>query len=159
MLSSSHPPSGQLLLSTGQDHPSFTKPRVSSLLGSSPHSSGPSTPQLQNLVPPGKPKMETLGQVSKPYTFKNQLSLETGRLSKTDRSTQESPSPVLGKRLQLWPTVAIWDSGPISSNFPCDTRHLGFHVKSLLLLDLGNLILKHFQKLPIGFEFSISAIE
>lgn len=56
VLSSSHPPSGQLLLSTGQDHPSFTKPRASSLLGSSPHSSGPSTPQLQNLVPLGSLK-------------------------------------------------------------------------------------------------------
>ena len=44
--------------------------------------------------------METLGQVSKPCTFKNQLSLETGRLSKTDPH-KKSPSPVLGKWLQF----------------------------------------------------------
>ena len=46
--------------------------------------------------------METLGQVSKPYTFKSQLSLETGRREQNrDRPTRESPSPVLGKRLQF----------------------------------------------------------
>ena len=50
------------------------------------------------------------------------------RKTEQNRSTQEESISSLGEvaSIQLQPTVAIWDSGPISSNFPCDTDIWGF---------------------------------